>query len=249
MILQQTADKLQKLKLTGMLQALQEQEDNRSYSEMTFQERFEHLVDQEYLEKTNRRIAMRIRLAKFRQQGCIKNIDFKASRNLNKSEILELDKCRFIKENRNVIITGASGVGKSYLACSLGHSACLNGYKVSYARIGRLLTEIGIGRGDGSYIKLIKSLSKFDLLILDDWGLTKLTQQQREDFLEIMEDRYSLRSTIMTSQLPVDKWHEIIGDSTIADAILDRIIHNSYRINLKGDSMRKKEQKRGGKKI
>ena len=139
-------------------------------------------------------------------------------------------------------------MGKSYLSCALGHKACLEGQKVLYVRLPRFLAELGISRGDGRYLKLMKSLLKVDLLILDDWGLSKLNEDQRKDFLEVMEDRYELRSTIITSQIPVAKWHDIIGDSTIADAILDRLIHNSYRIELDGESMRKNKAKEDKKK-
>ncbi|MDC1174553.1 ATP-binding protein, partial [Bacteriovoracaceae bacterium] len=139
----------------------------------------------------------------------------------------------------NILLTGLTGVGKSYIACALGHKACLEGYRSLYVRVSRLLSDLAIARGDGRYEKIMKTLSKVDLLVLDDWGLNKLNEQERRDFLEIMEDRYDLRSTIITSQIPVGKWHGLIGDSTIADAILDRLIHNSYRIELKGESMRK----------
>ena len=155
-------------------------------------------------------------------------------------ELLGLGNCHWIKEHRNLIITGATGVGKSYLACALGHQACLNGYRVRYERVGRLLMDLGIGRGDGSYMKRLMALSRIDLLILDDWGLAKLTELQRQDLLELAEERYGVQSIIITSQLPVDKWHDVVGDSTVADAIMDRLVHNSYRVILQGDSLRKK---------
>ena len=244
MLWEQTVEKLQELKFSGMVKALREQKDNGSYREMSFEDRLGYLVEQEYIERANRRLHNRLRQAGLKQQACVEDINFKSSRGLNKSEVLELGTCRWIKEHRNLIITGATGVGKSYLACALGHRACLEGHRVRYERVSRLLMNLGIGRGDGSYLKRLVALSKIDLLILDDWGLAKLTEHQRQDLLELVEERYGVRSTVITSQLPVDKWHDVVGDSTIADAILDRLIHNSYRIFLQGDSLRK--EKNGG---
>ena len=240
MLWEQTVERLQELKFTGMLQALREQQENKAYQEMIFEDRLGYLLEQEYIERSNRRLQSRLRQAKLKQQASIKDINFSASRGLNKSQILGLGNCHWIKEHRNLIITGATGVGKSYLACALGHQACLNGYRVRYERVGRLLMDLGIGRGDGSYMKRLMALSRIDLLILDDWGLAKLTELQRQDLLELAEERYGVQSIIITSQLPVDKWHDVVGDSTVADAIMDRLVHNSYRVILQGDSLRKK---------
>ena len=242
MLWEQTVEKLQDLKLSGMLRASLEQQDNRAYEEMSFEDRLGYLVEQEHIERSNRRLQARLRQARLKQQASIKDINFSSSRGLNKSQILELSNCRWINEHRNLIITGATGSGKSYLACALGHQACLNGHRVRYERVGRLLMDLGMGRGDGSYMKRLMALSRIDLLILDDWGLSKLTDLHRQDLLELAEERYGVQSVIITSQLPVDKWHDIVGDSTIADAILDRVVHNSYRVILQGDSLRKKSK-------
>ena len=242
MLWEQTVEKLQDLKLSGMLRASLEQQDNRAYEEMSFEDRLGYLVEQEHIERSNRRFQSRLRQARLKQQASIKDINFRSSRGLNKSQILELGNCRWINEHRNLIITGATGSGKSYLACALGHQACLNGHRVRYERVGRLLMDLGMGRGDGSYMKRLMALSRIDLLILDDWGLSKLTDLHRQDLLELAEERYGVQSVIITSQLPVDKWHDIVGDSTIADAILDRVVHNSYRVILQGDSLRKKSK-------
>ena len=167
-------------------------------------------------------------------------IDFRTPRGLDKQLILSLASCDWIKKANNILLTGATGTGKSYLACALAHKACLEGYTVRYTRLPRLVEEIAMARADGSYGKLMLELARTDLIILDDWGLAAMTRPQRHDLLEILEDRNSLKSTIVTSQLPVEAWHEYIGDPTLADAILDRLVHSAYKINLKGESMRKK---------
>lgn len=239
MLLSPTLDKLRELKFRGMLKGLEEQLNTNAVKTMSFEERFGLLVDEELLDRENRRLKSRLRQASLKQRACIEDIDFKHQRNLDKSTIMNLKKCKWIKEHHNILITGLTGVGKSYIACALGHKACLEGYRSQYVRVSRMLADLSVARGDGRYEKIMKTISKVDLLILDDWGLNKLNEQERRDFLEIMEDRYDLRSTIITSQIPVKKWHEVIGDSTIADAIMDRLVHNSYRIELKGESMRK----------
>lgn len=239
MLLSPTLEKLRELKFRGMIKGLEEQLKSNSAKKLSFEERLGLLVDEELLDRENRRLTSRLRQAALKQKACFEDIDFKHPRNLDKSTMMNFKKCKWIKENHNILITGLTGVGKSYIACALGHKACLEGYRVLYVRVSRLLQDLSVARGDGRYEKIMKIISKSDLLILDDWGLNKLNEQERRDFLEIMEDRYDLRSTIITSQIPVKKWHELIGDSTIADAILDRLVHNSYRLELKGESMRK----------
>jgi DNA replication protein DnaC len=171
----------------------------------------------------------------------VEDVDLRHKRGLDKSLFMQLANCQWIKEALNTLIIGPTGVGKTYLACALAHKACQQGHSTLYFRLPRLLQELGIAKADGRYDKILKMLSKTRLLVIDDWGLKPLVKDQSHDLLEILEDRHGLRSTLVTSQLPVDHWHEIIGNPTIADAILDRLIHNAYRINLKGESMRKKK--------
>ena len=242
MIWQQTLERLGKMKMYGIIRALEEQESNESYGGMGFEDRLGHAVEREYLERENRRLSRRIKSARLRQQACVEDIKFGIGRNLNKTKILDLAKCEWVKRHQNIIITGPTGAGKSYLACALGHSACLNGYTVQYARVSRFLMELAVGRGDGSYEKMMKSVLRSELLLLDDFGLAALGTEARQDLLEVVEDRHEVRSTIIVSQLPVDKWHDIVGNSTVADAILDRVVHGSHRINLQAsDSMRKRK--------
>jgi DNA replication protein DnaC len=236
-----TIEKLHALKLTGMLKGLEEQHASSEYQSLGFDERFGLLVDRETIERENRRLRTRLKQAKLKQSACFEDIDYRYPRGLDKSLMLSLGVGGWIKEHQNVIITGPTGVGKSYLACALAHKACLQGYKARYYRISRLFRELHAAQGNGSYLKLITAISKFHVLIIDDWGLENLKDQQRNDLLEILEDRNGTRSTVVTSQLPIEHWHEVIGNPTIADAILDRLVHNAYKINLDGDSMRKKK--------
>ena len=241
MLIHPILDKLQSLRFFGMLTALEEQMKMSDIDNLSFEDRFALLVDREMTERQNRRFKTRLRKAKLRQNACIEDIDFRHPRGLDKSLLLQLASCQWIQQAHNVLIIGPTGVGKTYLACALAHKACLRDYSCLYFRLPRLLQQLDIARGDGRYEKMLKSLAKTDLLLIDDWGLKKLVKEQRHDLLEIFEDRHRLRSTLITSQLPVDHWHEIIGNPTLADAILDRLVHNAYRINLKGDSMRKKK--------
>jgi len=235
-----TMEKLQTLKLNGMLKGLEELSSSELGS-LSFDEKFGLLVDREIIDRENRRLTTRLKQAKFRQQACFEDIDFRHPRMLDKSMVLSLGMCQWIKEHQNIIINGATGIGKSYLACAFGHKACLEGYKVRYYRASRLFRDLHAAQGDGTYSKLLKSISKFHVLIIDDWGLENLKDQQRNDLLEILEDRHGIHSTIVTSQLPTEHWHEVIGNPTIADAVLDRLVHNAHKINLDGDSMRKKK--------
>ena len=183
----------------------------------------------------------RLRKAKLRQNAVIEDIDFKQPRGLDRSLVIKLADCQWIKHKQNLLITGPTGVGKSYLACAFAHKACREGYNVLYVRIARLFADLALAKGDGRYIKILATLAKTDLLVLDDYGLAVLSKDQRHDLLEILEDRNGLRSTLVTSQLPLELWHEQIGDPTLADAILDRLVHNAHTIHLKGGSMRKKK--------
>ncbi len=233
-------DKLRTLRLYGILKSYQEQTESSDYADLSFEERFGLMIDREITEQENKRLNSRLRRAKLRQQACMENIDYRAPRGLDKSLMKRLSTDQWIKERLNILITGPCGVGKSFIACALAQRACLEGYTALYTRAPRLFEDIAIARGDGRYSRLMNSLAKTNLLVIDDWGLSGLTEQQRRDLLELLEDRHDLHSTIITSQLPVKHWHEIIGNQTLADAILDRLVHNAYKITLRGDSMRQK---------
>lgn len=238
-----TLDKLQALRFTGMAQALTEQMALPDIEDLSFEERLSLLIDREVTEREDRRLKTRLRQAKLRQNACVEDIDYRQPRGLDKSLILDLSQCQWIKRQLNLLITGPTGVGKTWIACALAQKACREGYTAHYLRLPRLLQQLLIAKGDGTYARLMTRLAKIDVLILDDWGLSKLVAEQRRDLLEILEDRHDCRSTIVTSQLPLDQWHHIIGDPTLADAILDRLVHNAYKINLKGESMRKRKSK------
>lgn len=243
MLTHPTLDKLQALKCTGMATALAEQMQMPDMEELTFEERLGLLVDREATERENRRLSSRLRRAKLKHNAALEDIDYRHPRGLDKSLIQSLASCQWVREHLNILLTGPTGVGKTWLACAFAQKACREGYTALYLRLPRLLQDMAIAKGDGRYPKLLATLAKIDVLILDDWGLAKLTAEQRRDLLEIMEDRHGTRSTLATSQLPIEKWHDVIGDPTLADAILDRLVHNAYKINLKGASMRKRKAK------
>ena len=236
-----TLEKLRQMKFYGMTKAFEQQLNCSDYDGLSFEERFGLMVDMEMTEKENRRLTTRLRQAKLRQQACMENIDYRTPRKMDKSLMKSLATCKWIKDNLNILITGKTGLGKSFLACALGHKACMHGYKTLYFRATRLFHDLMVARGDGRYNKIMNSIAKANLLVIDDWGLTKLSDQEQMDFLEILEDRYGIHSTIMTSQFPHTNWHELMANPTLADAIMDRFIHNAYKINLDGGSMRKKK--------
>lgn len=240
MLTHPTLEKLQSLKLLGMVKALEEQMQMSDIGELGFEQRLGLLVDREVTERRNRKLRIRLKKAKLRLNASLEDIDYRSPRGLDKSLLLRLASCQWVEEHDNILITGPTGVGKSFLACALAHKACREGYRTLYFRLPRLLQEMSIARGDGRYGKVLTNLAKTDLLVLDDWGLQPLDDHGRRDILEILEDRHKVRSTLVTSQLPVQHWHEAVGDQTLADAILDRLVHNAYKINLKGESMRKK---------
>lgn len=236
-----TLEQLNNLRLAGMAQALQEQWEMEGISELGFEERLGLLVEREAVVRESRRLQTRLRKAKLRQNASIEDIDFKHPRGLDRSLVMKLSDCQWVRKHQNLIITGPTGVGKSYLACAFAQKACREGYSAIYLRISRLFEELSLAKGDGRYVKMLSNFAKTELLVLDDYGLAKLNQEQRHDLLEILEDRHGVRSMLVTSQLPIEHWHEQIGDPTLADAILDRLIHNAHTIKLKGGSMRKQK--------
>jgi len=211
---------------------------------LDFDERFGLLVDAEWIDRQNKRLARNLREAKLRlSDACIEGIDYPPSRKLDKAVIRGLASCAWVHEHHNVVITGPTGVGKTYIACALAQQACRKGYRVLYRRVPRIFDEILLARADGTYPRWLAKVARFDVVVLDDWGLVPLAESERRDLLEIMEDRYGNRSTILTSQMPVDQWHDQVGDPTIADAFCDRLLHNAHRIELHGPSRRQEKTK------
>jgi DNA replication protein DnaC len=236
-----TLDTLRALRLAGMARALEEQMQMPEIDSLGFEERLGLLLDREMTERENRRLATRLKKAKLRHQATLEDIDYRHPRGLDRALMSKLITCRWISQHHNLIITGPTGCGKTFLACALAQKACRDGHGATYNRMPRLFQTLTIAKADGRYGKLLSELAKTHLLVLDDWGLSKLTDEQRHDLLEILEDRHGLHSTLVASQLPVEAWHKVIGDPTLADAILDRLIHNAYKITLKGESMRKRK--------
>lgn len=242
MLLEQTLEKLRGLKLYGMLAAIEQQAAQPEFHELSFEERLGFLVDREVLDRGNRRVTELLRKARLRQSACVENIDYQQPRGLEKSRMATLISCDFIRHHQNLLITGPTGCGKSWLACAIGQQACRQGISVRYIRVAKLLEELRISHADGTYIRLLAQLAKHDLLILDDFGLDSLSRQDQLDLLEIIEDRHQIKSTLITSQLGVKHWHEYIGEPTIADAIIDRLINRAHQLQLKGESMRKEKK-------
>lgn len=234
-----TIEKLHQMRLHTMAVAFKEELERPNNSDLAFEDRIALMVEREWLFRENRRLGTRLKAAKLRHQAVLEDIDFRHPRGLEKSLILSLASCQWIKNHHNVIITGPTGIGKSYVAQALAEKACRERYTAKYYRASRLLQELAMARGDGSYAALLQKIAKTDLLVIDDWGLAPLDALERRDLLEIMEDRHGLRSTLITSQFPVATWHDLIGEPTFADAILDRIVHNAHKITLDGESMRK----------
>jgi DNA replication protein DnaC len=235
-----TLEQLRQLGLAGMARAFEELTANTRGAELDHAEWLGLLLDREMADRQDRRLMARLRYARLRHNAAVEDVDYRTARGLDRALFQKLAQGNWIKEQQNLIIIGPSGVGKSWLACALGHRACRDNLSVLYQRIPRLFSDLVLARGDGRYARLMRALGGVKLLILDDWGLEPLTAEQRHDMLEIVEDRYGRGATLITSQIPVDRWHDLIGDPTLADAILDRVVHNAHRIQLRGDSLRRK---------
>lgn len=243
MLIEQTVQTLNALRLPGMATAFAEQQTNAASMSLSFDERFAMLVDREHAWRENRRVSRLLREAKLKSsQACMEDVRYGDGRKLDKSLIAQLGSCQWIHAHQNLILTGATGCGKTWLACALGHAACRQGLSVAYVRTPRLFEELRIAHGDGSFSKRLSALAKTDLLILDDWGLAPLDQSGRNDLLEVLDDRVGVRSTVITSQLPVEHWHAYLNDPTLADAILDRVLHSAHKLQLAGESLRKTEK-------
>lgn len=242
MLTEPTNERLYAMRLAAMAVAWQEQNKDPKAHALSFDERFALIVEAEYLARDNRRLRRLLKDAQLRlPEACVEDIEISSARGLEKAQVSQLASCSWVGEHLNVLVSGATGAGKSFIACALGQVACRRGFRVLYRRMPRLFEELSLAKADGTYARLLGKLARFDVLIVDDLGIGTLKEPQRNDLLEILEDRYGRRSTIVTSQLPVAKWHEWLTDPTLADAILDRLIHNAHKIALKGGSRRKEK--------
>ncbi len=241
MLTHPTLDQLRQLGLAGMARAFEELAASPRGAELEHAEWLSLLLDRELVDRQDRRLKARLRYARLRHQASIEDVDYRTPRGLDRALFLKLTGIRWITERQNLIIEGPTGVGKSWLACALGQKACRDNHSVLYQRVPRLFSDLALAHGDGRFGRLMRALGGVDLLILDDWGLETLNAEQRRDLLEIVEERYGRGATLITSQMPLDRWHDVIGDPTLADAILDRLVHNAHRIQLKGESMRRKK--------
>ncbi len=243
MMTEPTTDRLRGMRLGTMADAWLAQREDPKIHELDFDTRFAMLVDAEQLSRDNKRLTRALREAKLRiPNACLEDLEFAPHRDLDRAVVRQLATCSWIASHANVIITGATGTGKSYVACALAQQACRSGYRAAYRRMPRLLEELTLAHADGTYTRLLGRLAKVDVLVLDDWGIAPLRDQERRDLLEIVEDRHGARATILTSQLPVENWHDYVGDPTIADALLDRVVHTAHRIKLKGPTRRKPDR-------
>ncbi len=235
-----TMEKLNALRLAAMAEAWTEQSKNPKMASLSFDERFGMLVDAEHLARDNRRLGRLLKDAQLRlPNACVEDIEASPARGIDRAMVRQLGADGWVHDHLNVLLSGPTGVGKSFIGCALAQNSCRRGHRVLYRRLPRLLDELALARADGSYARLLARLAKVDLLVLDDWGLGTLKEAQRHDLLEVVEDRYGRVSTVVTSQLPISKWHEWIGDPTLADAILDRLVNNAYKVDLKGHSRRR----------
>ena len=247
MLMEQTLEKMNAMKLAGMTEALRQQLGSAQHSKLSFDERIGLLVDAEWLAREQKRLKTRLHAAKLRYPASLEDVDFKQPRGLDRQVVLSLGNCSFVQSRQNLVITGPTGIGKSYLASAFVERACRRGHKATYVRLPRLLQELAVARGDGSYARILDRLAKIELLAIDDWLLAPLRDSERRDLVEVIEDRSERASTLVASQVPTKDWHASIGDENLADAICDRVLNNAHRIELRGASMRrtKAEPKRG----
>lgn len=243
MLNEQTDRKLRTMKLTGMAEAYGEQGRQAAMAELSFDERFGLLVDRQWTYREDRALQTRLQHAKFKLPACLEDIAYPAARGLKRSQVDALADSRWIEYHQNVIVTGPTGTGKTFLACALGQKVCRDGHRVRYFVAAKLFRALAAAHADGSYMRLSAKLQKTELLIIDDWGMEKLLENQYRDFLELLDDRQGTGATLLTSQFPIKLWHDTIGNPTVADAILDRLIHNAHRLELKGESMRTRHDK------
>jgi DNA replication protein DnaC len=245
MLHQPTIEKLIAMRLEAMVEAWKSFEQDENTQQLSFEEKLSLMIDQQWTSRQNLALQRRLRYAKLRGNACVEDIDYRAARGLDKSMVRSLASgSAWVEHHENLFLVGPTGVGKSFIACALAHKACRDGYMVLYTRASALFRDLALARADGSLRNLLARFGRVDVLVIDDWAMAPMTESERRDFWEICEERYQTRSTVLTSQLPVAQWHEQIGDPTMADGILDRLVHNAHRIEMRGESMRKK---RGGK--
>lgn len=238
MLREQTFEKLSSLKLHGLAQALQEQLTNSEVASLSFEERLAMLIEAQWLWRENRAVTSRLRKARLKQPACMEDINYRHHRQLDRSHMRSLATCDWVKQHHNVTISGPAGIGKTYLCCALLEQACRKGYTAYYASAPKFFRQLAIGYADGSFDRILSKLARVDVLGIDDWGLTPLSEMERRYFLEVLDDRCESRSTVLTSQFPVESWHELVGNPTLADAIMERILSNNHRIQLTGETMR-----------
>ena len=240
MLTQPTLERLYAMRLSGMADAFRRQLEDAAASELSFEDRFALLVESQWTWKESRALARRLSLARLKQQACMEGIDFRHPRGLERARWMSLaHESAWVRRKQNVVLVGPTGVGKSYLACALAQQACRDGFSALYARAPQLFRDLQAARAEGGLSRLLAKLARVDALVVDDFALAPMTEPERRDFLDICDDRYSLRSTVLTSQLPTDRWHAAVGDPTAADSILDRLVHNAHRFDLRGESLRK----------
>lgn len=243
MLREPTTEKLRAMRLETMAAAWNEQSSKPEIASLSFDERFGMLVDAEWMHRENKRLNTALREAKLKlSSACIEDLDYSPRRELDRAQLRQLATCRWVAEHQNIIVTGATGTGKTYLGCALAQLACRKGYRALYRRASRLFSELALARADGSHPRVLAKLARMDVLVIDDWAMAPISDTERRDLLEVLEDRYGQRSTIVTSQLSYKRWHEHIADPTHADAICDRLIHNAHKLVLKGPSKRKPEE-------